>query len=124
MGLSALRVFLAVPPALALAVLSGGAISVQLRNCSPQVPRTVSHMRRDDASPASVSSFGGGPVSVAIPASDGELKLFVELPLAASSFPSQHCCCILHCSPLPVSSAAFHTHVVAVLPANISGLSR
>ena len=58
---------------------------------------TVSHTRRDDASPASVSrpwwwarsgtaaivQSGRAHVSIAIPASDGGLKLFVELPLAA-----------------------------------------
>ena len=90
---------------------------------------TVSHTRRDDASRASVSrpwwwarsgtaaivQSGRVYVSIAIPASDGGLKLFVELPLAALP---------LHPSLLAASSTAFHTHVVAVLPANISGLSR
>ena len=86
------------------------------------------HTRRDDASPASVSRpwwcarsgtaaivrSGRAHVSIAFPASDGGLKLFVELPLAALP---------LHPSLLAASSTAFHTHVVAVLPANISGLS-
>ena len=90
-------------------------ISMQLRQCSPHVLRTMPRMRRDDASRASVSrpwcwarsgtaaivQSGRAHVSIAIPASDGGLKLFVELLLAA-----------------------FHTRVVAVLPANISGLSR
>ena len=95
-------------------------------------------MRLNVASPASVTVHSiasivepglcGGPtlallrtlsraefVSIAIPASDGGLKLFVELPLAALP---------LHLSLLAASSTAFHTHAAAVLPANISDLSR
>ena len=89
---------------------------------------TVSHTLRDDASPASVSrpwwwarsgtaaivQSGRAHVSIAIRASDGGLKLFVELP---------HSALPLHPSLLAASSTAFHTHVVAVLPANISGLN-
>ena len=92
---------------------------------------TVSHTRRDDASPTSVSKprwwarsgaaaivqVSTTHVSIAIPASEGGLKLFVELSLAV--FP-------LHPSLLAVSS------VVNGIPhscccgatANISGLSR
>ena len=86
---------------------------------------TVSHTRRDDASPASVSkpwwwaalsllrSFSQAELTS--PSPSRGLTLFVELPLAALP---------LHPSLLAASSTAFHTHVVAVLPANISGLSR
>ena len=69
---------------------------------------TVSHTRRDDASPASVSrpwwwarsgtaaivQSGRAHVSIAIPASDGGLKLFVR------ASPRSFNRCILHCSPL------------------------
>ena len=92
---------------------------------------TVSHTRRDVASSASVSrpwwwassgtaaivQSGRAHVSIAILATDGGLKLFVELPPAASLLPP---------SLLAAFSVitAFHTHVVVVLPANITGLSR
>ena len=90
----------------------------------------VSHAS-DVASPASVSrpwwwahsgaaaivQSGRVHVSIAILASDGGLKLLVELPHSAS---------LLLPSLLAALSVitAFHAHVVAVLPANISGLSR
>ena len=97
-----------------------------LRRCSDG----VSHAS-DVASPASVSKpwwwahsgtaaivqSGRVHVSIATLASDGGLKLFVEL---------HHAALMLLPSLLAALSviAAFHAHVVAVLPANISGLSR
>ena len=91
----------------------------------------VSHTRRDVASPASVSrpwwwahsgaaaivQSGRVYVSIAILASDGGLKLIVELPPSAS---------LLLPSLLVALSVmtAFHAQGVAVLPAKISGLSR
>ena len=66
---------------------------------------------------AAIVQSGRVHVSIAIPASDGGLKLLVELPHSAS---------LLLPSLLAALSVitAFHTHVVAVLPANISDLSR
>ena len=66
---------------------------------------------------AAIVQSGRVHVSIAILASDGGLKLLVELPYSAS---------LLLPSLLSALSVitAFHAHVVAVLPANISGLSR
>ena len=95
----------------------------------------------DVASPASVSvhsiasivepGLGGGPtlallrtLSQAEFTSPSPSRRLMEDWSCSSSFLLQHCCCFLHCLPLSLSSTAFHAHVAAVLPANISGLSR
>ena len=66
---------------------------------------------------AAIVQSGRVHVSIAILASDGGLKLLDALPYSAS---------FLLPSLLAALSVitAFHAHVVAVLPANISGLSR
>ena len=66
---------------------------------------------------AAYAQSGRVHVFIAILASDGGLKLLVELP---------HSALLLLPSLLAILSVttAFHAHVAAVLPANISGLSR
>ena len=66
---------------------------------------------------AAYAQSGRVYVSIAILASDGGLKLLVELHHSAS---------LLHPSLLAILGVhtGIHAHVAAVLPANISGLSR
>ena len=115
-------------------------LSMQLWQCSPNVPRRCpARVQRCLAGKrlcpldcidrgtrpstkahydtAAYAQSGRVYVSIAIPGSDGGLKLLVELPFSAS---------LLLPSLLAVLSVmtAFHAHVAAVLPANISDLSR
>ena len=101
-----------------LALLLAGALTVSHTRLT--LPRRQAFSRPwwwAHSGAAAIVQSGRVHVSIAILASDGGLKLLVELPHSAS---------LLLPSLLAALSVitAFHAHVVAVLPANISGLCR